>query len=60
MMSWIGLHKFAAVIFEITQQLLYITASNLVRYHITNKGILLNLFRNLKSDWSQVPGPFSL
>ena len=31
MMSWIDLHKFADVIFGITQKLLYITSSNLVR-----------------------------
>ena len=31
MMSWIGLHKFAGVIFGITQEPLYITPSNLVR-----------------------------
>ena len=30
-MSWIGLHKFADTIFEITQQPFYITSSNLVR-----------------------------
>ena len=29
--SWIGLHKFADAIFEITQQPLHITSSNLVR-----------------------------
>ena len=44
MMSWISLPKFADVIFEITQQLLYITSSNLVRQYITNKGIILNMF----------------
>ena len=31
MMSWIGLHKFADVIFEITEQLLYIASSTLAR-----------------------------
>ena len=31
MMSWIGLHKFADVTFDITQKLLYITLSNLDR-----------------------------
>ena len=31
MMSWIGLHKFATVIFGITQKSLYITSSNLFR-----------------------------
>ena len=31
MMSWIGLHKFASVIFGITQKLLYVTLLNLVR-----------------------------
>ena len=51
-MSWIGLHKFADVIFETTQQPLYITSSNLVRWYRNNKGIFLNLFCNLKSDWS--------
>ena len=35
MMSWIGLHKFADVTFDITQKLLYITLSNLDRYYIT-------------------------
>ena len=30
MTSWIGLHKFAGVIFGITQDPLYITPSNLV------------------------------
>ena len=56
MMSYIGLHKFADVIFGITQKPLYITSSNLVREYILNKGIFLNLFCNLKSDWSLVPG----
>ena len=37
MMSWIGLHKFAGVIFGITQKPPYITPSNLVREYITNK-----------------------
>ena len=58
-MSWIGLHKFAAVIFKITQ-LLYIISSNLVRYCITKKRIFLNLFRNLKNKCSLVSGPFCL
>ena len=58
-MSWIGLHKFAAVIFKITQ-LLYIISSNLVRYCITKKRIFLNLFRNLKNNCSLVSGPFCL
>ena len=48
MMSWIDLHKFANVIFEITQKLLYITSSNLVRSDITNKETFLNLFHGLK------------
>ena len=56
MMSWIGLHEFADVIFGLTQKSLYIISSNLVRY-ITNKRIFLNLFCNLKSNWSLVPGP---
>ena len=30
MMSWIDLHKFADVIFGITQKLLYIITSNLI------------------------------
>ena len=30
-MSWIDLHKFAGVVFGITQKLLYISLSNLVR-----------------------------
>ena len=55
-MLWIGLYKFADVIFGVTQKPLYITSSNLVRLYITNKGICLNLFPNLKSDWSLVPG----
>ena len=58
MMSWIGLHKFTGVIFGITQKPHYITPSNLVRWYITNKEIFVNLFRNLKSNWSLVPGPF--
>ena len=29
MMSWIGLHEFADVIFRITQKLVYTTLSNL-------------------------------
>ena len=58
MMSLIGLHKFADVNFGITQKLLFIISSNLVRYYITNKGIFLNLFCNLKSRWSLDPGPF--
>ena len=58
MMSWIDFHKFADVIFGITQKELYITSSNLVRWYITNKGIFLNLFRCLKSNWWLVPDPF--
>ena len=58
MMSLIDLHIFADVIFKISQKLLYITSSNLVRLYITNKGIFLKLFRNLKSDWSLAPDPF--
>ena len=50
MMSQVDLHKFADVIFGITQKPLYITSSTLVRQYITNKGIFLNLFRNLKSE----------
>ena len=44
MMSWFDLHKFADVIFGITQRLLYITSSNLARYYIANKGIFVNQF----------------
>ena len=40
MMSWIGLHKFAGVIFGITQKPLYITPSNLVRQYIAVLGYL--------------------
>ena len=58
MMSWTDLHKFVGVIFGITQILLYITSSNLVRLYISNKGIFLNLFHDLKSDSSLVPDPF--
>ena len=58
MMSRIGLHKFADVSFGITQKPLYTISSNLVRQYITNKGIFLNLFCNMKSDWSLVPDPF--
>ena len=58
MMPWIGLHKFSGVIFGITQEPLNITPSNSVRQYITNKEIFVNLFRNLKSDWLLVPGPF--
>ena len=50
MMSSIKLHKFADVIFAITQKLLYNTSSNLVR-DLKNKGIFLNLFHGLKRDW---------
>ena len=32
MMLWIGLHKFANAIFEITLKPLYITSSNLVAF----------------------------
>ena len=58
MMSWIGLDKFADVIFGLGQKLLYITTSNFVE--LQNKGIFMILFQNLisKSDWSLVPGPF--
>ena len=37
MMSWIGLQNLAALISGITQKLLYLTSSNLVRKYITNK-----------------------
>ena len=55
MMSWIDLHKFANVIFGITQKLLYITWSILVRKYVTNKGIFLNLFRDFSADASFKP-----
>ena len=58
MMSCIGLHKFAGVIFGITQKLLFITPSNLVREYITNKKNFVNLFYNLKRDWFQAPFVF--
>ena len=32
MMSWIGLHKFAGIIFGITQELLYITPGCVHKY----------------------------
>ena len=48
MTSWIGLHKFADVIFGITERPLYVMLSNWVRQYITNKRIILNLFCNLK------------
>ena len=47
----------AYVIFGITQKLLYITSSKRNKGK-TNKGIFLNLFRNLKSNWSLVLDPF--
>ena len=37
-------HKLADVIFRITQKPLYITASNLFRQYVTNKGSFLNRF----------------
>ena len=59
MMSLIALHnKLADVIFGITQELLYITSSNLVRQYIKDKGIFLNLLCKLNSDLSLVPHPF--
>ena len=58
MMSSTDLHKLADVIFGITQKQLHITSSNLVRWYITHKEIFLNLFCNLKRDWSLVPDPF--
>ena len=59
-MSWIGFHKFPDVIFAIIQKTFYSRSSNLTRLCITNKATFLNLFRNLKSDWSLVPGFFLL
>ena len=50
MMLSIGFHKFADVVFGTTQKLLYINKMN--------KGIFLDLFCNLKSDWSLVPELF--
>ena len=41
-LNW--LHKFADVIFRITQLPLYMTSSNLARWNITNKRIFLNCF----------------
>ena len=55
----VGLHKLADVIFGIIQKPIYITSSNLVRY-TTNKGIFMNLFHKLKSNWSLIPGHFCL
>ena len=54
----LALHKFADAIFEITWPPFYITSSTLVRKYTTSKGIFLNFFRNLKSNWTLVPGPF--
>ena len=45
MMSWICLHKFAGVIFGITQKPVYIAPSNFFRWYITNKEIFVNLLR---------------
>ena len=36
-MSWIGLRKFADIIFGITQKLVYIIPSDLFRYYVTDK-----------------------
>ena len=45
----------ADIIFGITQKLLYITLSNLVRYYISvNKGIFLSLFCNLRATGHQI------
>ena len=41
---WTDLHKFADIIFGITQKLLYITSSSLVRQYVTNKGMFLTCF----------------
>ena len=60
MISWNDLYKIADVIFGLIQKRLYIKSSNLVRYYITNKGIFLNLFCNVKGDWSLVSGPFRI
>ena len=59
-MSWIGFHNFPDVIFAITQKTFYSRSSNSTRLCITNKATFLNLFRNLKSDWSLVSGFFLL
>ena len=55
-MNW--LHKFPDAIFRITQKPPCIISSNLVRWYITNKGIFLKLFCNLKSDCLLFPGPY--
>ena len=59
-MSRIDLYKSEDLVFGITQKLLDITTSNLVRWYITNKGIFFNLFRNQKSNRSLVPDAFFL
>ena len=46
MVSYIDLHKFADVIFGITQKPHYML-------YIANKQIFLNLFCNLKRDWKE-------
>ena len=53
MMSWIGLHKVAAVISGITQGAFYHQA-----WTGNTSLIFLILFCNLKSDWSLVSGFF--
>ena len=55
-LSWICLHKLADVIFGITWKPLYITP--LYYTWSTGKQIFVNLFHNLKSNWSLIPGPF--
>ena len=54
-MLLIDLHKFAGVIFRITQIPLYTTPSTLIISYITNKEIFVKWLRNLMSDWSLVP-----
>ena len=58
MILLIGLDKLADLFFGITQKLLYIASSNLVREYISNKGIFLNFFFNLKCNWLVVPDSF--
>ena len=55
MMSWIGLHKFAGVVFGVTLKPLYITPSNLVRWFVTNKEVFMNLFPGPSWFWKLCP-----
>ena len=57
MMSWIGLHKFAGIIFGVTQELLYITPGCVHKYtamtaHLMKRQKKWENHNNFVTNWN--------